>query len=85
MYSPAPWVTRREAAVALRISERSLLRLRSGGLLPVGKCWVRKVPRNHNSHVLYDLAACEYHLSAATIAAKLEQDCLGHRALEAVA
>jgi hypothetical protein len=46
---------------------------------------MRKVPSNLNSHVIYDLAACEYHLSTATIAAQMEQDGLGHRALEAVA
>jgi len=79
------WATQREAAAALKMSERSLQRLRKHGHLPAGKCWIRKIPANLNSHVLFDLAACEYHLSAATIAAQMEQDGLGHRALEAVA
>jgi len=85
MASTIKWATQQEAAAALNISVRSLQRLRNGGLLPAGKCWIRKVPSNLNSHVIYDLAACEYHLSTATIAAQMEQDGLGHRALEAVA
>lgn len=79
------WATQREAAAALNMSERTLQRLRNGGLLPAGKCWVRKIPSNLNSHVIYDLEACEYQLSAATISAHLEQDALGHKTLEAVA
>jgi len=85
MSSAAKWATQREAAAALKMSERSLQRLRNDGHLPAGKCWIRKIPANLNSHVIYDLAACEYHLSAATIAAQMEQDGLGHCALEAVA
>lgn len=83
--NPSAWVTQREAAAALRISERSLQRLRGAGLLSPGQCWIRKIPANLNSHVLYHLPACEHQLSAATIAAQLEQDSLGHRALEVVA
>jgi hypothetical protein len=79
------WATQQEAAAALSISIRSLQRLRNDGLLPVGKCWIRKVPANLNSHVIYDLAACEHHLSAATVAAQMEHDRLGQHALEAVA
>jgi hypothetical protein len=79
------WATQQEAAAALNISVRSLQRLRSDGTLPIGKCWIRKVPSNLNSHVIYDLAVCEYHLSTATIAAQMEQDRLGQNALEAVA
>jgi hypothetical protein len=79
------WASQQEAAAALNISVRSLQRLRNGGLLPVGKCWIRKVPNNLNSHVIYDLEACEFHLSTATIAAQMEQDRLGQHALEAVA
>lgn len=82
MSSTPKWATQQEAAAALNISVRSLQRLRSGGLLPAGKCWIRKIPANLNSHVIYDLAACEYHLCAATISAQMEQDGLGHRALE---
>ena len=83
--STSRWASQQEAAAALNISVRSLQRLRSDGTLPVGKCWMRKVPTNLNSHVIYDLAVCEYHLSTATIAAQLEQDSLGQPALEAVA
>jgi hypothetical protein len=79
------WASQQEAAAALNISIRSLQRMRNDGTLPIGKCWMRKVPANLNSHVIYDLAVCEYHLSAATIAARIEQDGLGQRALEAVA
>jgi hypothetical protein len=43
---------------------------------------VRKIPRNTNSHVIYDLAACESALSEATIAASIEQDTLGNHWLE---
>lgn len=85
MSSAPRWATQREAALALKISERTLQRLRKAGLLPTGTCWVRKVPSNMNSHVVYDLSACEHQLSAATIAAQLEQDSLGHKTLEAVA
>jgi len=61
------WATQREAATALRISERTLQRLRKDGFLPAGECWVRKVPRNMNSHVLYDLVACQQYLVNETI------------------
>jgi hypothetical protein len=50
-------------------------------LLPFG--WGRKIPTNANSHVIYDLAACEEALSTATCnAAYLEQDALGSRLME---
>ena len=76
------WVTQREAADYFRLSERSLIRLRRDGTLLPGRCWVRKVPANLNSHIIYDIEACEYALSAATAAAALEQDCLGDLDLE---
>ncbi len=76
------YVTSREAEDVLRLSSRSLLRLRSEGILRVGVCWIRKFPTNPNSAVLYDLSACQHALSAATIAAQVEQDRLGQRELE---
>ena len=76
------WVTQKEAADYFRLSERSLIRLRRSGTLPPGRCWVRKIPTNLNSHVIYDVVACEYALSAATTAAALEQDHLVDRMLE---
>ena len=33
--------------------------MRQAGLLIEGTCWIRKIPQNPNSHVLYDLQACE--------------------------
>ena len=77
------WVTQREAADYLRLSERTLIRLRRTQALTAGTCWRRKIPTNANSHVIYDLAACEEALSAATYnAAYLEQDTLGSRLME---
>lgn len=76
------YVTAKEAEDALRLSSRSLLRLRSEGILRVGECWIRKFPTNPNSDVLYDLSACQHALSAATIAAQVEQDRLGQREVE---
>lgn len=67
---------------ALCLSPRSLLRLRADGIFEAGKCWIRKVPTNPNSDVLYDLSACQHALSAATIAAQIEQDRLGQREVE---
>ena len=57
MSSTAKWATQRDAAAALKMSERSLQRLRNDGHLPAGQCWIRKIPANLNSHVIYDLAA----------------------------
>ena len=74
--------TAREASDALRLSTRSLLRLRNQGILQAGECWVRKFPTNPSSDVLYDLAACKQALNAATIAAQVEQDRLGQREVE---
>lgn len=71
------WVMQRDAASHFCISERSLIRLRRDGVLAPGCCWVRKVPTNMNSHVIYDLEACESALSKATIAARIEKDTLG--------
>ena len=78
------WVTQSEAADHLRLSQRTLIRLRQDGLLTAGECWHRKIPTNANSHVLYHLAACEDALCVATRAAYLEQVQLGHRTMEVV-
>lgn len=67
-------VTQKEASTELRISERTLVRLRRDGTLPAGECWIRKVPSNPNSHVLYDLQMCSDVLSGATRALYMEQD-----------
>lgn len=80
----AKWATQQEAAAALNISVRTLHRLRKTGMLPAGESWIRKIPSNLNSHVIYDLAACEHYLSKATIAAQIEQDRLGSSTLETV-
>ena len=53
------YVTQREAADWLGRSERTLYKMRISGLLIQGTCWIRKIPQNPNSHVLYDLQACE--------------------------
>ena len=68
------WVTQREASFALSTSERTLARMRSDGLLPVGLCWRRKVPTNKNSHCLYNLEACIDELSGQAKAAQIESD-----------
>jgi hypothetical protein len=61
------WVTQREAADHLRLSERTLIRLRRDGLLAAGECWHRKIPTNANSHVLYHLENCQKALSSGTV------------------
>ena len=53
------YYTSKETAEWLCRSERTLLNMRNNGLLIEGKCWVRKIPQNPNSHVLYNLDACE--------------------------
>lgn len=74
--------TAREASIVLRLSTRSLHRLRTQGILRAGECWVRKFPTNPSSDVLYDIPACLHALNAATIAAQVEQDCLGQPKVE---
>lgn len=78
------WLNQRDAAEHLGLSERTLGRLRKNGVLVAGVCWRRKVPSNANSHVLYDVEAVNYALSAAARAALIEQDQLGVRELEQV-
>ena len=53
------YVTQREAADWLGRSERTLYKMRISGLLIQGTCWIRKIPQNPNSHILYNLPACE--------------------------
>lgn len=81
---PRVWVTQREAALHFRISERTLIRLRTDGTLSSGICWIRKVPTNRNSHVIYDLEACDHAMSAHTAAAAIEQVCLRRAVIEQV-
>ena len=69
-------VSQREAAFALSTSERTLARLRSTGVLPIGTCWQRKNPTNKNSHCLYNLEACMDVLSGQSKAAEMETDLL---------
>ena len=52
------WTNQKDTSKFFNISERTLLTLRSNGFLTEGKCWVRKIPTNPNSHVLYDIFAC---------------------------
>jgi hypothetical protein len=52
------WETGSNTAFALGISERTLARWRSSGLLKPGTHWRRKFP-NQNSPVLYDIPAVD--------------------------
>jgi hypothetical protein len=61
--SPA-WVPQRAAADQLGISERTLHRWRSSGLLQPGKHYRRKFPAT-NSPLLYQLQRCEQTMAAA--------------------
>jgi predicted site-specific integrase-resolvase len=56
--SATPWVTQRQAADYLQISERTLFRWRAAGLLKIGVHYRRKFPAT-NSPVLYQLELCE--------------------------
>ena len=53
------WFNQKDTAKYFNISERTLLNLRSKGFLTEGKCWMRKIPTNPNSHLLYDINACD--------------------------
>ena len=70
------YVSQREAADWLGRSERTLLTMRQAGLLIEGICWIRKIPQNPNSHVLYNLQACEEVLSGLAKARSMETDLL---------
>jgi hypothetical protein len=61
--SPA-WVPQRAAADQLGISERTLHRWRSSGLLQPGEHYRRKFPAT-NSPLLYQLERCEQTMAAA--------------------
>jgi predicted site-specific integrase-resolvase len=58
MTSRTHWVSSRVAADSLGMSERTLYRWRTGGLLKPGLHWRRKFPAP-GSAVVYDLAAVE--------------------------
>lgn len=67
------WAPGRAAADYLQVSERTLLRWRSAGLLKLGVHYRRKFPAS-NSPLLYQLERCEQAMTAA-----FERD---HRTLE---
>ena len=58
MKTTSVWVPQRAAADELGVSERTLLRWRSAGLLKVGVHYRRKFP-SANSPLLYHLERCE--------------------------
>ena len=66
-------MTQREASDWLGISERTLYKMRINGLLIQGTCWRRKIPQNPNSHILYNLPACEEVLNGLAQAYSMEQ------------
>ena len=70
------WVSQREASDWLGGSQRTLLTMRQAGLLIEGTCWIRKIPQNPNSHVLYHLENCEEVLNRLQRARSMEQDLL---------
>jgi len=63
MNTTALWVAQRAAADQLGVSERTLIRWRSSGLLQAGKHWRRKFPGSANSPVLYRLEDCDQAMS----------------------
>ena len=65
MTAPCPWAVQRVAADRLGISERTLQRWRSAGLLIPGDHYRRKFT-NPNSPLLYHLERCEQTMSDAT-------------------
>jgi hypothetical protein len=65
--SNSPFVTQKELADHLRLSQRTLIRLRQDGLLTAGECWHRKIPTNRHSHVVYHLENCQKALSSGTV------------------
>ena len=56
------WSNPKETSKYLNISTKTLYKLRVKGFLTEGKCWTRKTP-NRNSHVIYDIKACDKALS----------------------
>jgi hypothetical protein len=74
--SNSPFVTQKELADHLRLSQRTLIRLRRDGLLAAGECWHRKIPTNPNSHVLYHLQNCQKALSSETVILESQKNLL---------
>ena len=70
------YFTSKEAAEYLARSERTLLNMRNAGMLIEGTCWIRKIPQNPNSHVLYNLENCDAVLNGLARASSMEQDLL---------
>ena len=70
------YFTSKEAAEYLARSERTLLNMRNAGMLIEGTCWIRKIPQNPNSHVLYNLENCDAALNGLARASSMEQDLL---------
>ena len=70
------YVPQKIAAEYFSVSERTLLTMRQTGMLIEGSCWRRKIPQNPNSHVLYNLQACEEVLSGLARARTMETDLL---------
>tara|TARA_Y100001970_G_C13946148_1_gene705758 strand:+ start:445 stop:696 length:252 start_codon:yes stop_codon:yes gene_type:complete len=70
------YVPQKIAAEYFSVSERTLLTMRQTGMLIEGSCWRRKIPQNPNSHVLYNLDACEEVLIGLQRARSMEQDLL---------
>ena len=68
------WVSQKEAANWLSRSERTLLNMRQAGMLIEGSCWIRKIPQNPNSHVLYHLENCEEVLNGLARSRTMETD-----------
>lgn len=63
MGSGKPWAPARAAADYLQVSERTLLRWRTAGLLQAGEHYRRKFPAS-NSPLLYQLERCEQAMTA---------------------
>ena len=70
------YVPQKIAAEYFSVSERTLLTMRQTGMLIEGSCWRRKIPQNPNSHVLYNIDACEEVLLGLQQARSMEQDLL---------
>ena len=68
------YVNQKIAAEWLGRSERTLLTMRQSGMLIEGTCWIRKIPQNPNSHVLYHLENCEEVLNGLARARTMETD-----------
>ncbi len=73
------YFSQREASDYLGRSERTLYTMRASGVLIEGTCWVRKIPCNVNSHVLYDVQACEEVLNGLQRANQMERDLLSRK------